>query len=61
MKTHNWNTIGLYAGGHRRADLLALHTWHEAATPQFVGGVIIGLVAVVKAIYQSGPNDPPTV
>jgi hypothetical protein len=60
MKTHNWNTIALYAAA-IGAQLLALHSWHEAATPQFVGGVIIGLVAVVKAIYQSGPNDPPTV
>lgn len=51
MKTHRWNTWGLLLIA-LALEISNLHGWREALTPQFIGGGLAAIGAVLKAMVQ---------
>lgn len=56
MKRHHVYTFALLAGA-IALMVSGLESWSDATTPQFVGGVMTAIAAVLKAMYQSAPGD----
>jgi hypothetical protein len=51
MKTHRWNTWGLLLIA-LALQISSLHSWHEGVSPQFIGGCLAAIGAVLKAMVQ---------
>lgn len=56
METKHWavligliTTIGVETSGLQ-------HGWHDAATPQFVGGLILQIATTLGAVFVSAPT-----
>ena len=56
MKSHHLYTFALLAGA-VALMISGLTSWSEALTPQFIGGALMAVSAVLKGMFQSAPGE----
>lgn len=60
MKSHHVVTLSLALGA-LALMISGLDRWADALRPQFVGGALAAIAAVLKGMYQSSPAETPTL
>ena len=57
MTGKHWGALGLFLAG-TAISMSSLHSWSEATSPQFVGGLIAQAGGAILALFADKPGDP---
>ena len=56
LKSIHWVALGMFLTG-LAGQLSAMHSWHEMASPQSVGGIVLNLGGILLALFSEKPSN----